>query len=35
MSIMSFTIRDGRVVTIDVLADPARIAALGLAEWSA
>ena len=28
-------IHDGRVVTIDVLADPARIAALGLAEWSA
>jgi len=34
MSIMSFTIRGDRVVTIDVLADPTRIAALGLAEWS-
>ncbi|HEY1175234.1 MAG TPA: RNA polymerase sigma factor SigJ [Phytomonospora sp.] len=33
MSVMSFTVVDGRVAAIDVLADPERIAALGLAEW--
>ena len=30
MAIMAFTIVDGRIVEIDILADPARVAALDL-----
>ena len=29
-SVLAFTIRDGRIVELDVLADPARLAALDL-----
>lgn len=31
LSVMSFTIRDGRITGLDILTDPARLAALGLA----
>jgi RNA polymerase sigma-70 factor (ECF subfamily) len=30
LSVMSFTIRDGRVIGLDILTDPQRLAALGL-----
>jgi RNA polymerase sigma-70 factor (ECF subfamily) len=29
-SVLAFTIRDGRIVELDILADPARLAALEL-----
>jgi hypothetical protein len=31
---MAFTVRDGRIRAIDVLADPQRLRALGLTSWS-
>ncbi len=34
VSIMGFTVRNGRVIAIDVLADPARLRALGLVRWA-
>ncbi len=33
LSVMAFTVVDGRIAEIDVLADPERLAALGLATW--
>ncbi len=36
VSVMAFTVREGRIAEIDVLADPDRLRALGLAEeWAA
>ena len=34
VSIMAFTIVDGKIVSIDVLADPDRLRALDLSDWS-
>jgi RNA polymerase sigma-70 factor (ECF subfamily) len=34
VSVMAFTVRDGRIRAIDVLADPQRLRALGLTSWS-
>ncbi|EMY32607.1 sigma factor [Arthrobacter crystallopoietes BAB-32] len=34
LSVMGFTVRNGRIVAIDVLADPARLSALDLGDWS-
>ncbi len=33
LSVMAFTVVDGRISEIDVLADPERLAALGLSKW--
>jgi RNA polymerase sigma-70 factor (ECF subfamily) len=33
VSVMAFTVRDGRILGIDVLADPQRLRALGLTSW--
>ena len=33
VSVMAFTVRDGAIVSIDVLADPVRLEALGLTTW--
>jgi RNA polymerase sigma-70 factor (ECF subfamily) len=35
VSVMAFSVRDGRITAIDVLADPQRLAALGLLSWPA
>jgi len=34
VSVMGFTVRNGRIIAIDVLADPARLRALGLVRWA-
>jgi len=33
-SVMGFTVRDGKIITIDVLADPTRLRQLDLAAWA-
>jgi hypothetical protein len=35
VSVMGFTVRRGRIVTIDILADPARLRQLDLMGWVA
>jgi hypothetical protein len=32
--VMCFTVRNGKVAAIDVLADPARLGQLGLTTWA-
>lgn len=34
VSVMAFTVRDGQIVAIDVLADPDRLQQLGLTSWT-
>jgi RNA polymerase sigma-70 factor (ECF subfamily) len=35
ISVMAFTVSDGKITAIDVLADPERLRALGLSAWAA